>query len=327
MNPLALIVALAIGMPIPDETIRASIAKGIKPLEKAATNYPKNRSCFSCHHQALPMMALAAAKERGFAIDDKVLEQQAKFTLATFTPKLKDIGEGTGIGGASTTAAYALVGLQAVKQPRSETTDALVEFLLKKQTKDGIWTPTTNRPPSEGSTFTTAALALQALKHFARGADEEQTKRLKEVREKALARLQATDAKTNEDRVFLIWGLVVGGAGEVAITKAKDGLLKMQRPDGGWAQLDDMKSDAYATGSAMVAVRMAGVSPKDQAYRRGVRYLVRNQDSTGTWLLTTRSRPIQTYFDNGDPGGKSQFITIPATGWAVLALVECVERK
>jgi hypothetical protein len=33
---------------------------------------------------------------------------------------------------------------------------------------------------------------------------------------------------------------------------------------------------------------------------------------------------LQPFFDNGDPGGKSQFISFAATGWATLALLETV---
>jgi hypothetical protein len=69
---------------------------------------------------------------------------------------------------------------------------------------------------------------------------------------------------------------------------------------------------------------MAGVRPDDAAYRRGVAYLVRTQRSDGAWIVETRSRPVQKFFDNGDPGGKSQFISFAATGWATLALLEAV---
>jgi N-acyl-D-amino-acid deacylase len=327
MNPFLLMPAIVVGMPVPDEAIRMSIVKGLKRLEMAATNYTTHRQCFSCHHQALPMMALASAKERGFAIDEKVVAKQVKFTLDTFTPNVKDIRNGIGIGGANLTAGYALRTLHVSKQIRNETTDALIEFLLKKQKDDGSWPATTVRPPSEESPFTTAALILQALDQFGNGADKEIAPRLAKAREKGLAFIRDRKPKSNEDRVFLIWCLVAGGAGKDEIADAKDDLLDQQRPNGGWAQLDAMSTDAYATGSALVALRLAGGSPKDASYRRGIRNLMLSQSEPGVWIVQTRSRPIQTYFDNGDPGGKSQFISTPATAWAVMALVECVEKR
>ena len=69
------------------------------------------------------------------------------------------------------------------------------------------------------------------------------------------------------------------------------------------------------------------MKPEDAAYRKGVSYLLKTQRDDGAWIVETRSKPIQIFFDNGDPGGKSQFISFAATGWAVLALLEAVEGK
>jgi hypothetical protein len=75
-----------------------------------------------------------------------------------------------------------------------------------------------------------------------------------------------------------------------------------------------------------MALRQAGVEAGAPAYRRGVAYLLRTQTPEGAWIVQTRSRPVQTFFDNGDPGGKHQFISFAATGWAVQALLETVPR-
>jgi N-acyl-D-amino-acid deacylase len=319
-------------MPVPEEAVRASIEKGVKRLETAGASYVKNRNCFSCHHQTTPMLGLAAARERGFKVDAKAFDRQAQFTLDFFKGKTKESREGRGIGGANTTAAYALLALRIAKHERDQITDSLVEFLLKKQQKDGSWKATTNRPPSEGSAFTTGALALQAFKHYTPTADddcvpENLLQRVALASEQGLAYLKSTKPQTTEDRVFLLWGLVAGGAGEGEIAAVRDDLLKRQLRNGGWAQLDDLQSDAYATGSVMFVLRMTGMSAKDEAYRRGVRFLLLTQHETGGWIVTTRSRPVQTFFDNGDPGGKSQFISTAATGWAVAALAEWFEKK
>src|SRR3954447_13486992 len=53
-----------------DEAIRAAVAKSLPLLESSArTSMEKRKQCFTCHNQALPVMALTAAKERGFAVD------------------------------------------------------------------------------------------------------------------------------------------------------------------------------------------------------------------------------------------------------------------
>ena len=77
----------------------------------------------------------------------------------------------------------------------------------------------------------------------------------------------------------------------------------------------------------MLALRQAGLAADHAAYRKGAAWLLRRQTVGGAWLVTTRSRPVQTFFDNGDPGGKNQFISFMATGWAVLALLESVPAR
>jgi N-acyl-D-amino-acid deacylase len=72
----------------------------------------------------------------------------------------------------------------------------------------------------------------------------------------------------------------------------------------------------------LTALYAAGLPSADPAYQRGVDYLLRTQKEDGSWIVQTRTRPLQIFFDNGDPGGKSQFISFAATGWSVLALLE-----
>jgi N-acyl-D-amino-acid deacylase len=85
--------------------------------------------------------------------------------------------------------------------------------------------------------------------------------------------------------------------------------------------MPELDGDAYATGSALLALRAAGLA-KDKAYEQAVAFLVKTQKEDGSWFVKTRSRPVQTFFDNGDPGGESQFISMSATSWALLALLQ-----
>jgi N-acyl-D-amino-acid deacylase len=81
-----------------------------------------------------------------------------------------------------------------------------------------------------------------------------------------------------------------------------------------------MESDAYATGQTLCVLFMAGASPSDPSCRRGVEFLLTAQREDGSWFVKSRSKPIQVYFDNGDPHGADQFISTPATCWALVAL-------
>jgi len=98
-------------------------------------------------------------------------------------------------------------------------------------------------------------------------------------------------------------------------------LIRSQREDGGWGQTTDMASDAYATGTALVALHQAGgMATSDPVYQRGMLWLVQNQLEDGSWLVQSRSKPFQPYYESGFPHEKNQFISIAASGWATTAL-------
>ena len=103
---------------------------------------------------------------------------------------------------------------------------------------------------------------------------------------------------------------------------AAKALRDTQHVDGGWSQLDAQPSDAYATGSALVALHLTGqLATNTPVYRRGLAYLKATQQSDGSWHVKSRSKPFQTYFESGFPHKEDQFISIAASSWATAALV------
>jgi N-acyl-D-amino-acid deacylase len=312
-------------------TVNVAVERGLKRITEGASNYPQHRQCFSCHHQAMAVLSLTAAKRRGLPVDDDVLKRQVEFSLKSFRGKSR-IAKGQGVGGESTSVVYALHTFAAAERPYDETTAALVEYLLVKQRKDGSWPIPAfgERPPTMGSLFTNAGLAVTVLKEHRPAPDRPEAAELQEridaTVEKGHAWLLANEAKSTEDKVFRLRGLVAASCADrqsrQAIEAARDVLLKEQLHDGSWAQLMEMPGDAYATSTVLVALRQAGLATSHEAYQRGVKYLLDRQQDDGAWIVETRTRPLQVFFDNGDPGGKSQFISVVATGWAVMALLE-----
>ncbi len=107
-----------------------------------------------------------------------------------------------------------------------------------------------------------------------------------------------------------------------SLQSAIEDLLKRQREDGGWSQTDELESDAYATGTVLVALHEAGGLPvTDERYQKGLAYLLKTQEPDGSWKVETRSRPIQTYFESGFPHKKGQFVSIAASSWAITAML------
>ena len=309
--------------PANPDPVRAAATKGLTLLQKSAAEYTVHRKCFSCHHQALPILAMTTAKTRGFDIDEKELKRQLEHT-ATFLGKNRENYEkGKGQGGQVDTAGYALFALHAGGWKADETTAAVVEYLLQRDKDADHWRPVSQRPPSEASKITTTYLALSGLKNF--GSPEKQ-KAIDPRVEKATKWLSAERAKDTEDRVFRLRALKMVGATKKEIEYAALDLIDNQLTDGGWSQTAKLDSDAYATGSVLAALHEAGGLPtKDEIYQRGVQFLVKTQMPDGSWHIRSRSKPFQTYFETGFPHGKDQFISAAGSSWATIALVLACE--
>ncbi len=187
----------------------AALRLGLPIIQQAAANYPKHRKCFSCHHQTLPMLAIVAARDAGVEVDGKLLEAQADFTNKSFHDLVEPMREGKGVGGRALTVGYGLWALGIAGRPASETTEAMVTYLLKTQQEDGHWNVQTVRPPQEESFITCTVLAVAGMKRYAttaQGAD------VGAAINKAKAWLAKTKPQSQEDRAMALWGSAQFGA-------------------------------------------------------------------------------------------------------------------
>jgi hypothetical protein len=308
--------------------IRAAVSRSLPLLVKGAVGHRENRTCFACHNQGVPILALTTAKSRGFAIDEGELAAQLRFIADFLERNRENYLRGKGQGGQVDTAGYALLTLSAGNWQPDATTAAVIEYLLLYQSDIPYWRAASNRPPSEASRFTTTYVGLMGLAGF--GLPEQQD-RIALRTKAARAWLAETKAEATEDRVFKLLALKAAGAAEAEIAAASQELLATQKSDGGFAQLDSgdapyTESDAYATGTALYALHTAGgLLTADAAYRRGVSYLLKAQQVDGSWHVVSRSKPFQAYFETGFPHGKDQFISAAASAWATTALALACE--
>jgi N-acyl-D-amino-acid deacylase len=299
--------------------ITAAIRAAIPLLEKGSAGSAEQRVCFTCHNQALPILALSEAKRRGFDIDEENLTRQIAHTKAHLQRGRENYLKGKGQGGGVITAGYALWALEASDSRSDETTAAVAGFLLQTQSDSDHWRHPGNRPPSSGSDFTTTYIALRGLDTF--GTEQHRPEieaRVQTVREWLLK----SEPKDTEDQVFQLRSLKYAEADDQAVEQAANGLIATQREDGGWAQTPEMESDAYATGTAVVALlQVGGLAADHPAIEKGLQFLLRGQLEDGSWHVATRAKPFQTYFESGFPHEKDQFISIAASSWATLALL------
>ncbi len=302
-----------------EQQIRAAIAKSLPLLVAGARGaLAHSRQCFMCHNQALPAMALVAARSRGFPVDDELLHEQSRH-IARFLDRNRDrYREGKGQGGQVDMAGYALWALELDHWKPDETTSAVTTYLLQYHSDRDHWDSISDRPPSEKSPFTATYVALRGLSAYG---TTDQRVAIEERQQKVRDWLVKTPAVDTEDRVFRLWALQAVNASEDDVAQAASALLATQSAEGAWAQSSDREVDAYATGSALVALHETGrLKVTDDAWNRGIDWLMQAQKEDGSWHVVTHAKPIQSYFESGYPHGEDQFISIAAAGWATTAL-------
>jgi squalene cyclase len=221
---------------------------------------------------------------------------------------------------------YEALSYVANNEPADEFTDSLVHYLKKMQQPEGYWdSGRGSRPPLNSDDFIVTALAAKTIKHYAREVDQADTARRLAL---TAAWLGKQNPVNTQERAFRLLGLAWSGGDKAAIAQAVKQLAASQRPDGGWSQLTTMRSDSYATGQALYALRQGGgMSANDKVHEKGVAYLLRTQAADGSWHVKTRALPVQPYFESGFPYGHDQWISAAGTSWASMALALAVEPK
>lgn len=317
---ITLITQLVIPVTATDTEVRSAVAAALVPLRAAAVGHIERKSCFGCHNQGSPVIALQAGRGKNFlTFRSEQFADQAEHILQFITDNREKFRSGRGTGGQVDTAGTLLLALEQTGHPADANTEAVVQFLLKTQSNRDHWRSGSPRPPSEASHFTATWLALRGLRVW--GTPEQHTAIARRVTS-ARGWLIRTPAVDTEDHAFRLLALKEAGAGEKELTQAAEQLLRLQRPNGGWGQLATLPPDAYATGTALVALNWSGCLPTDApSYRHGVGFLVQQQRSDGAWFVRSRSRPFQPYYEGGFPYGKDQFISSTASGWAATALL------
>ncbi len=301
------------------ESVGAAIARSLPLLETASrVSMERQPRCYTCHNQGLVAMALTTVRDRGFTIDHENLRQQLQFTADFLARNQEGYARGRGQGGGVDTAGYALWTLESGGWKPDATTAAVAEYLKVWQQELDHWEPTSHRPPTQGSHFTSTHAALRGLQAYGAGTLATQLGPRWDKTREWLAR---TPVKDTEDRVFQLRMLRLIEAGSDEVQRAKTELLREQQPDGGWSQTAHQETDAYATATALVALHEAGGLPTtDAAYTRGLAFLLDRQLPDGSWHVKTRATPVQEYYESGYPHGEDQFLSVYAAGWSTTAL-------
>ena len=293
--------------------IREAVEKSVALIQKSSPQFYRISGCVSCHHQVLPAMAMAIARERGIAFNEPAAAREVEAMIVMWSNAREYMTmDAHRIPNPPINVSYGLVGLAAANYPGNEMTEAMARFVARHQQEDGSWRSQIRRPPMEASDITATALSLRALQLYANDAGRIS---------RAAEWLAGQEPRSTEERAMQLLGLAWAQTDRVLVERQARKLLARQQPGGGWSQLDTPEADAYATGQALVALYTAGVvQPTDPADANAVDYLLRTQLADGSWLVVSRSFPFQPYKESGFPHGKDQWISAAGTSWASMAL-------
>jgi hypothetical protein len=292
----------------------AAVEKAIALLQHSGSQFTRVSGCYSCHHQSLVQMALGVARARGVGVDETAARQQVDVTVKVLNGvAAQALRNRDRIPDPPIAVSYALLGLSAERYEADVTTHAMASVIAAWQSDDGAFYPLPAiRPPLEADAFTATALSLRALQLYGVPADARVAK--------AADWLRVTKPRTTQEHAMQLLGLTWANAPAADIQASAAALLAEQQRDGGWAQLPTLETDAYATGQALVALHTAGHAVSSPEYRRGAGYLLRTQFPDGSWLVRSRTFPVQPLRDAGFPHDKNQWISAAGTSWAAMAL-------
>lgn len=315
--------ACSTGPKVSRDEAQDAVARALPLLQHSMQHWFEERTCTSCHHHSLGVLAVSFAKERGFPVDEDNLRDIVS-RLANSPDGTIAALQGRGAINPASGRGFQLAALAAAGHPADERTDAMVHLVAGLHRDDGAWLSESHRPPLEDTAVTSTALCSGALLRYGvAGRRQEFAGRLERTR----AWLEGRSASSNEERSMKLLGLHWTGANDAAIAGVAADLLARQNADGGWAQIDGEGSDAYATGQSLVILQqVGGLSTGSEEYRRGARWLLDRQHRDGSWLVRTRRRfEGLEQFDSGFPHGEDQFISCAATCWAVMAIAATLD--
>lgn len=314
------------------DTLRSALAKSIAPLQETAQfskgaflRHSSKQDCVSCHQQYIPLTAFAFAKTAGVPVDRQIEKEVLEMVRKDDTNLFEITAQTTFHPEPAHGYGYTLLALAAQNEAPSPEIDAMVHHLLVIQGKDGQWHNNLPRPPIQSSDVGATALAIKGLKNYRLPGCAIEIERSIDRARKWLLRAKPV---TNEEQAYQLLGLSWAEARPARIRKLALELSKSQRPDGGWAQLAGLESDAYATGLSLFALLGSGsVSAEDATVRRGLEFLLKTQAPDGTWHVRTRSFPFQPTMRSGFPYSRDSWISATGSSWAAMAIASALKEQ
>ena len=314
------------------QAVRRAVERGIAYLRTESASWLSQRKCAACHHAGMPLWAMGEARGQGYAVDDKYLAETIEANLggpeqmiaSRLVPGPKDPPDprpmARGVNMGLPFLAVAARSSRELEPGQKQSLRRIADEIVRKQQPDGSWEFFLSRPPVNESQATDVAWILMALQGEA-GPDAPPA--YGAAIEKGTAWLAGAEPDGREAKVLKLLVAARAGKPRDGLQASIDELLALQHPDGGWGQITDAPSDAFATGQMLYVLSLAGLTTDRPEIRRGVDYLVATQQADGSWPMTSRASP------DGKPGSAKLLtpITCAASSWATMALARLAPNR
>jgi hypothetical protein len=209
--------------------------------------------------------------------------------------------------------------LPSLSEGQKQSLKLIAAEIPKKQEKNGSWKSVDDRIPVRESPAIDTAWSIMAMEA---GTDASKPSPEREAIAKAKAWLDGQTPTSQQTKVFKIWMALREKKTRAELQPSLDELLALQQPDGGWRQVPEMASDAYATGQTLYVLCLAGFTADQPQIKRGIDFLIANQKPDGSWPMISRS----TLGAERKPTKLLTPITCAAGSWATLSLVKLVPK-
>ncbi|MEI9808181.1 MAG: hypothetical protein WDO16_10055 [Bacteroidota bacterium] len=302
------------------EEIKSAINKSLPLLQSSSHTFLINAGgCHSCHGQGIGGVAFSLAREKGFIIQDTILKEALDSIHNNWTQRKHYFAQNDDPAAIIISGGYDLWSFAANRTQANKTLELLAKNMLQRQLKNGSWVAPNARPPIEYYSFSATAMAAKGIQAYLPAVfKNEVTQQVARARQW----MMNTTPIANEEKIFQLLGLTWTGGDKTFIQQQAKKLIAAQHADGGWAQLDALPSDAYATGQSLYALQQSGQLTTDApVYQKGIAFLLKTQHPDGSWNVQTRSFPSVEYVDSGFPHGDNQFISAAGSTWATMALL------
>lgn len=291
-------------------------ASALPLLQSSADQWIQRKTCTSCHHQTLGLMAIGAAREAGFGVNEGLAAKQRAHIRRSIGRSNADFPQG--VGPSTFGAAFGAWGMHLGGEADRVTPVRTLGWLMSIQQANGQLPSLSHRPPMEHRSATGTALLIHAVRRWGGHLSTADT-----TRARAATWLDGHEPKDTESAAWRLLGLYWQGRGGTDLRNAARPVLDAQQPDGAWRQHALRPTDVYATGLALTVLLQTGqLDIEDARATAAVAWLIDQFDQEArAWRVATRRRVMGLpYFETGYPFGEDQFISYGASAWATTAL-------